>query len=171
MTNAYQTLNDIDWYHWVAKDTATLTFIVKNQQILLIRKKRGLGAGKINGPGGKREAGETLLECAIREVQEELCITPINPEHLGESRFQFVDGYSIHVHIYIATDYTGTPAETDEAIPLWFALSDIPYDDMWQDDRLWLPRLLRGERFSGRYLFDHDRMLDDDITTTTRQKQ
>ena len=171
MTSTYQTLNDIDWKRWVPKHTATLTFIVKNEQILLIRKKRGLGAGKINGPGGKLEAGETPLECAIREVQEELCITPINLQHQGESRFQFVDGYSIHVHNYIATDYTGTPTETDEAIPLWFALDDIPYNDMWEDDRLWLPRLLHGESFTGRYLFDDDRMLDNDITTTRFAKE
>ena len=29
---------------------ANLCFIVKGERVLLIRKKRGLGAGKINGP-------------------------------------------------------------------------------------------------------------------------
>ena len=28
------------------------------REVLLIRKKRGLGAGKINGPGGKIDPGE-----------------------------------------------------------------------------------------------------------------
>ncbi|WP_422489056.1 8-oxo-dGTP diphosphatase [Endozoicomonas sp. ALE010] len=155
-----QSLQDIDWSSWQAKDPATLTFVIKDGQILLIRKKRGLGAGKINGPGGRLEAGESLLECAIREVQEELCITPVNPEFCGESCFQFTDGYSIHVHTYVARDFTGSPAETDEAIPLWFSLDQIPYEEMWADDIIWLPEMLKGNRFKGRYLFDGDRMLD-----------
>ncbi|WP_257293913.1 8-oxo-dGTP diphosphatase [Endozoicomonas sp. YOMI1] len=155
-----QSLQDIDWGTWQGKDSATLTFVIKDEQILLIRKKRGLGAGKINGPGGRLEPGETLLECAIREVQEELCITPVNPEFFGESRFQFTDGYSIHVHTYVARDFTGSPEETDEAIPLWFSLDQIPYEEMWADDIVWLPEMLKGNKFKGRYLFDGDRMLD-----------
>ena len=155
-----QTLQDIDWDSWQAKDPATLTFVIKDEQILLIRKKRGLGAGKINGPGGRLEPGETLLECAIREVQEELCITPVNPEFCGESLFQFTDGYSIHVHTYMAKDFTGSPEETDEAIPLWFSLDQIPYEEMWADDIVWIPEMLKGNTFKGRYLFDGDRMLD-----------
>lgn len=155
-----QSLQDIDWSDWQAKDPATLTFIIKDGQILLIRKKRGLGAGKINGPGGRLEPGETLLECAIREVQEELCITPTNPQFCGESLFQFTDGYSIHVHTYVARDFTGSPEETDEAIPLWFPLDRIPYEQMWADDIIWIPEMLKGQRFKGRYLFDGDRMLD-----------
>ena len=158
-----QTLQDIDWQNWQAKDPATLTFIIKNNQILLIRKKRGLGAGKINGPGGRLEPGETLLECAIREVQEELFVTPLNPKFIGESLFQFTDQYSIHVHTYAAYDFEGIPAESDEAIPLWFDLENIPYDEMWEDDRIWLPLLLKGQRFKGRYLFDGDVMLDHQI--------
>lgn len=155
-----QSLLDIDWSCWQGKDTATLTFIVQDGRILLMRKKRGLGAGKINGPGGRLEPGESVLECAIREVQEELCITPVKPQFCGESLFQFVDGYSIHVHTYMASEFTGTPQETDEAIPYWFALDQIPYSEMWADDILWLPEMLKGNRFKGRYLFDNDRMVD-----------
>ena len=155
-----KSLNDINWSNWQAKDPATLLFIIKNNKILLIRKKRGLGAGKINGPGGKLEPGETFLDCAIREVQEELCITPSAPEYIGENLFQFTDGYSIHVHTFIATDFTGEPTETDEAIPLWYSLDEIPYKEMWEDDKYWLPLVLKGQRFHGRYLFDGDQMLD-----------
>ncbi len=160
-----QSLRDIDWNSWQGKDPATLTFIIKGGQILLIRKKRGLGAGKINGPGGRLEPGETMLECAIREVQEELCITPVNPKFCGESLFQFTDGYSIHVHTYMADDFEGIPAETEEAIPLWFPLDGIPYEEMWADDIIWIPEMLKGRQFKGRYLFDGDRMLDHHLET------
>ena len=158
-----QSLQDIDWKNWQAKDPASLTFIFKNNRVLLIRKKRGLGAGKINAPGGRLEPRETMLDCAVREVQEELCITPVDPEFVGENLFQFTNGYSKHVYTYVAYDYEGVPAETDEAIPLWFDIDKIPYEEMWEDDKIWLPMLLKGEKFKGRYIFDNDRMLDHDV--------
>ena len=55
--------------------------------------------------------------------------------------------------------HEGTASETDEAIPLWTAFEDIPYDEMWQDDALWLPRMLEGRTFDGRFLFDGDEMM------------
>jgi 8-oxo-dGTP diphosphatase len=151
---------DIDWKVWTPTDPATLVFVVRDQQMLLIRKKRGLGAGKINGPGGRLEAGETPLDAAVREVQEELCVTPLELHACGENRFQFTDGYSIHVHVFRAAGCEGTPRETDEAVPLWVPLDQIPFDEMWEDDRLWVPLLLAGRPFSGRFIFDGDRMLD-----------
>ena len=72
----YRSLEDVDWERWEPRQRATLLFVVRRDEILLIHKKRGLGAGKINGPGGRLEPGETPLACAIREVEEELCVTP-----------------------------------------------------------------------------------------------
>ncbi len=160
---------EIDWARWRAVDPATLVFSVREQELLLIRKKRGLGAGKINGPGGRQELGESLDECAVREVQEELGVTPLGLVKFGENRFQFVDGYSIHVHIYRASDVVGEPVETDEAVPLWVPLDRIPYDDMWEDDRLWLPLLLEGTPFSGRFLFDGDALVDYELERVPRR--
>jgi len=65
-------LTDIDWDRWQPRERATLLFVIRGGEILLIRKLRGLGAGKINGPGGRIDAGETPLACAVREVEEEL---------------------------------------------------------------------------------------------------
>ena len=84
-------VDQVDWDTWHAEEHATLLFVVVGERVLLIRKKRGLGAGKINGPGGRLEPGETPLACAIREVQEELLITPRNVRARGELRFQSDD--------------------------------------------------------------------------------
>lgn len=155
-----RSLADVDWARWRPRHPATLVFVVREDRILLIRKKRGLGAGKVNGPGGKCEPGESAEACARRELHEELRVDAPALEWMGENRFQFVDGYAIHVQVYRTGTIEGTPEETDEARPFWVPVDAIPYDEMWEDDRLWVPLLLEGKRFSGRYLFDGDAMLD-----------
>lgn len=159
MTNAAKySLQDID-SSWTAVHQATLLFVVQNNKVLLIRKKRGLGAGKINGPGGKLDPGESAQQCAHREVHEELCIDINDSIKVGRLRFQFIDDYSIDVRVFLATRFEGTPTETEEAIPLWFNIADIPYAQMWEDDQIWLPRVLAGEQVDGRFVFDEDRLL------------
>lgn len=153
-------VNRIDWANWLPVDRGTLLFIVRHGKVLLIHKKRGLGAGNLNGPGGRLEAGESPIQCAIREVQEELLIEAIDPQQIGELQFQFLDGYSIHVWVFLARDFSGNPTETEEAIPIWTPLNEIPYERMWEDDRYWLPLLLERRPFLGRFIFDEDRMLD-----------
>src|SRR6185369_15637381 len=115
------------------------------------------------GPGGKIEPGETALESALRETQEEIGVTPREIDERGTLCFQFVDGYSLHCVVFFARDYEGELIETVEATPLWFEMDAIPYDEMWADDRYWLPRALQGERFAGRFEFDGDTMLSTDV--------
>ncbi len=156
-------LSDLDWETWEAKDPATLVFVFEGDEILLINKKTGLGKGKVNGPGGKIDPGETPEQCAVRECREELGITVSELEYCGQHRFQFVDGYSIHVWVYRTRQFEGVPTESREAEPLWVRQDQIPYEQMWEDDQLWLPMLIRGERFESRWIFDGDTMLDYDI--------
>src|SRR5256885_7174497 len=92
----------MDWKNWSPRERANLCFIVKDERILLIRKKRGLGAGKINGPGGKIEPGESALDSAIRETQEEIGVTPLEIEERGVLHFQFADGHSLHCVVFLA---------------------------------------------------------------------
>jgi 8-oxo-dGTP diphosphatase len=155
-----------DWNHWQPSIRATLMFIVDEaqEQALLIRKKRGLGAGKINGPGGKMDPGETSMECAVRETQEELGVTALNPVKHGELWFQFVDGLALHVDVFRATEWEGEPIETPEAVPLWTSLKALPFEEMWADDRFWLAELLiEKKHFLGKFLFDDDSMMTNQI--------
>lgn len=157
----FASVRDIDWPTWKVTDTATLLFVIRNGEVLLIRKKRGLGAGKINAPGGRLEAGEQPIECAARETKEEVGVVPTSIRARGELKFQFVDGYALHCHVFSADGCDGTVIETDEATPQWTPLAAIPYDEMWADDRMWLPMLLAGRTpFYGRFIFDGDRMVD-----------
>ena len=168
---AVRKLTDVSWENWQPIDRATLLFVVQDKRVLLIRKKRGLGAGKINAPGGRLERGERPAPGAIRESEEELLITPGGLVKHGELSFQFVDGYSIFVHVFRASNYRGEPTETEEATPHWTHVDEIPYQEMWADDALWVPILLKRGFFSGRFLFDDEVMLDyqlDELRDATR---
>ncbi len=153
-------VSDVDWDSWRPTVRATLLFVIVGGEVLLIEKKRGLGAGKINGPGGKLDPGETAIDCAVRETREELCVTATGVVEAGQLWFDFVDGTKIHCVVFRADGYEGEPTETDEAVPLWTSVDAVPFERMWPDDELWFPHLLSRTPFTAHCTFDHDELLD-----------
>ncbi len=132
----------------------TLAIVYQPPRVLLAMKKRGFGEGKWNGFGGKLQEGEALEDCVVRETREEGGITLINPELVGKVRFIFLDGDEDHLaYFYRATEYEGTPRETEEMKPEWFDADKLPYDQMWPDDKHWMPLLLQKRKFDGRFGF------------------
>ncbi len=133
----------------------TLCIVRRDGNVLLGMKKRGFGAGHWNGFGGKVEEGETIGEAARREMREEAGIEATVMHQVGTLDFEFQnDPKILEVHVFKVDDFSGDPVETEEMRPQWFAEADIPYDQMWSDDIHWLPMLLRGASFKGRFLFD-----------------
>lgn len=145
----------------------TLVFIMDAERILLGRKKRGFGAGKWNGFGGKLQAGESLPVAAQRELTEEAGIEAIHLEQRGVLTFAFENGLDpLEVHVFVATAWEGTPVETEEMAPQWFPLATIPYREMWADDSHWLPLLLAGKHFIGKFLFqDTEKLVRADVNS------
>lgn len=125
---------------------ATLCYPIVDREMLLIRKQRGLGAGKIVGPGGTIEAGETPRECVIREVREEVGVE-VSPRKVGELDFRMGGEPETFAHVYRADAVEGEPRASPEAEPVWHPLDDLPFGEMWPADRRWLTHLLEGEYF------------------------
>lgn len=137
----------------------TLCLLVKDEEILLARKKRGFGEGKYNGVGGKLEKGETPLEAMIRETKEEIGVIPTEYSKVGKVSFdEFYKDKKVKLvfHLYIATKWEGIPKETEEMIPEWFNVANILYDKMFPDDRYWLPLILEGQKIDAYFDFDED---------------
>ena len=69
------------------------------------------------------------------------------------------------MHIFTASKFKGEPISTDEAEPRWFPLEQIPYGEMWPDDTVWMPLMLAGKKFMGKFYFDEkgDSLKDHEI--------
>lgn len=133
---------------------ATLCYVIKDGKILLIKSKRGVSKGKWNGPGGKVQDSETPLEAAARETKEETGIMPVGAEFAGYNEFFTGDKIAFRVHVFVAKDFKGELRETDEGMPKWFPLDALPLKEMWADDEVWVPLMLAGKKFSGKFYYD-----------------
>ena len=150
------------------KKILTLLFIIENNRILLAMKKRGFGAGRYNGYGGKVETGETIEEGAKRELREESGLEVNRMEKVGIHEFEFAHdkGNILEVHVFHVTHYRGELRETEEMKPEWFLLDAIPFEKMWPDDIHWFPVFLEDRRFRTKFLFgENDTVLEKDIQT------
>lgn len=135
----------------------TLCLLEKDQQILLGLKKKGFGKGKYNGVGGKLEPGETKEEALLREVREEIGINLLNYDYRG--KIEFIELYqgnktNLIFYLYTATSWEGDIIETEEIKPYWFNKESIPYAKMFNDDKYWLPYILKGHNINAFFEFD-----------------
>lgn len=136
-------------------------------KILLGSKGRGLGEGRIVGPGGKVMAGESPADAATREVAEEvtMAVRPGDLVHRATIHYPFLERpqHSQRSFVFTATRFSGEPNSTEELIPEWFPVSDIPWGEMWDDARRWLPRVLAGEFVEATFTIGLDDRVVDEV--------
>lgn len=141
----------------MTKFTMTLLFLVRGEEVLLAFKKRGFGANRYNGVGGKLDSGETVNQAMTREAQEEIGITPTTYEQVALINFdEFFKGEpaKIEMHIFISNRWQGEPVESEEMAPQWFKKDRLPLDQMWHDDPFWLPQVLQDKKIKAWFKLD-----------------
>lgn len=106
------------------------------------------------GPGGKKKPNETILDCLLREVWEEVRVR-INPKFAR--KIAIVDFHHPpdeygkkevwRVHFYVVTKWVGEPSLTKAFSKInWFNLNNLPYPDMTADQPEWLPTALKNDQ-------------------------
>lgn len=147
---------------------ATLCFLIKqnqgNKELLLAMKKRGFGKGKWNGVGGKLDLRKDrdIYETAKRELKEEVGVNATALEKVAILSFYFPyrKEWNQDVHVFFAKKWQGTPEESEEMKPKWFKINEIPFDEMWSDDKFWLPKVLNGEKIEAKFIFKSGELID-----------
>ncbi|KAJ1901291.1 hypothetical protein GGI09_000049 [Coemansia sp. S100] len=133
--------------------TVIFPFSDEGKQVLLGLKKRGMGVGLWNGFGGKPESGETMDECAQRELQEECGIEAKDMRHVGVLLMKSSNSGLKEVFVYTAKEIVGDVIESDEMKPEWFNVADLTYKDTYKEAREWWPTMLKGHTFVARFEF------------------
>lgn len=129
-------------------------------EVCMGRSLKGPTKGKWSGFGGKQEPPETVLQCAIRETEEECGVRVLSLEKAGVMLFHWPNSVvpglgkpkckSVEVHIFRTEQWEGelTPSSAFEDIR-FFDPTIIPYHQMMPGEEIWFKRLLRRQRFSG----------------------
>lgn len=93
-------------------------------QTLTMRRSSGAMQGYWEFPGGKREDGETMSECLVREIQEELDLTIHVDEFLAVHEHQ-TGSMIIRLHAFIVTHWTGELKMIDHDKMQWLGTGDL----------------------------------------------
>lgn len=147
----------------------SIVFLRREDEILLAMKKRGFGIGRWNGVGGKPDPGEVIEQTAVRECQEEIVVLPKKLTKVAIINFYFPPdkaalGFNQQAHVFLCDNWEGSPEETDEMKPQWFSTKSIPYENMWPNDKYWLPLIIDGKKIEAYFKFDdNDDVLSHEI--------
>ncbi len=137
---------------------STICFPVKNNRIYLANKRRGFGAGFLNGYGGKKKPEDRSIEdAAIRELTEECGIktSPDKLEKVALIDFFEEETHIFECHIFFCHDWQGSFVETEEmGAPKSYEISNPPYERMWDADRVWLPLVCSGQKIRARSYYN-----------------
>jgi 8-oxo-dGTP diphosphatase len=129
---------------------ATICFLVRGNEVLLAKKVRKIGAGKLNGYGGGIEPGQSIIENAIDEIRVESGGVEINPdtvEQVARVHFHNItqggEKFCCTCEILIIRDWNGIPGDSDEMVsPTWFPINNLPIKHMMLADPEWIPLAL-----------------------------
>ena len=143
----------------------TLMILKRDNKTCLGVKQRGFGAGKLTGPGGKVEPGETPMAGAIRETEEEIGVKVLSAHKVGQIVFRNLyfkgEPETDITHVYMSEDFEGEPTETEELIPAWYDINSMPYNKMWPDDEHWMPDVFRGKTIDAYFYYNEKNTFTD----------
>ncbi len=128
----------------------TLCYLLREDSVLLlhrVKKENDLNHDKWIGIGGKFEENESPEECLVREAWEETGLTLTGYQYRGIVTFVSDRWEGEYMHLYTATEWTGTIKECDEGVLEWVSLEKMKELPQWEGDRIFLQLLEEGAPF------------------------
>ena len=144
---------------------SVLLYAFFKDQVLLIhrnQKENDFHEGKWNGLGGKLDLGETAIECACREFEEESGTKTTLSQWIWAGQLYFPN-FKPHKN----EDWSVTVFRTElnqeqvnqiitqnkEGTLHWIPSSDVLSLNLWEGDRTFIPSVLKKIPFEGTFFY------------------
>ena len=146
----------------------TLCYIEKDDKYLMlhrVKKENDLNHDKWVGVGGKFEPDETPEECVLREVREETGLTLTKYQFRAILTFLSDEWETEYIHLYTASEFTGTLLECDEGNLEWIPKSEIDKLKLWEGDKIFFKLLRETEDFfSLKLRYEGEKLVETKLT-------
>jgi 8-oxo-dGTP pyrophosphatase MutT (NUDIX family)/uncharacterized damage-inducible protein DinB len=125
-----------------AASMVAVCFIIRGNQILLMRHDKPFAAGRWSVIGGHVEPGETPEQAVHREVAEETGLTLTRCRSAGHLLQYEASGNVTSMNLFVATEATGDLRGSPEGDPVWWSLSQVAELPVVPIVQFLLPRVL-----------------------------
>lgn len=146
----------------------TFCYIEKDDKYLMlhrVKKENDLNHDKWVGVGGKFEPDETPEECMLREVREETGLTLTKYQFRAILTFLSDEWETEYIHLYTASEFTGTLLECDEGNLEWIPKSEIDKLKLWEGDKIFFKLLRETEDFfSLKLRYEGEKLVETKLT-------
>ena len=141
----------------------TICYILNKEKVLFLlrnKKENDLNENKYIGVGGKLEKDESPKEGIIREIKEETGLNAKNVKLKGIITFILPKWENELCFVYTCDEYEGIMHECDEGELVWVDKKDINKLNLWEGDKLFLPKLFEDKLFIMKLIYDiHDNLI------------
>ncbi len=138
------------------KDIVVCQIIKNGNSLLLIKADGGVNKDKWNAPNGDIQKGEAPAKAAIRVAfqQTGLYVTKVRSHGIIRLFLNGKNEYTYRLLIFSTRLFSGDLKPNIKGEARWFDYSDIPYYEMWADDKYWINLVQQEKEFDADFFFD-----------------
>lgn len=136
----------------VGRPIGVAVLILKDDKLLMGRRRGGYMPGTMGLPGGRIERGEGIKEAVYRELKEEVGIRPLEFNFLGVVRNDQRDSVFVHF-IFVCVKFEGEIKNLEPEMCDgwdWFDFIDLP-ENILPGHKAGIQMYLDGEEFKDLY--------------------